>query len=268
MAGNLSIGAAWAEAAAFVRSERRLLAPVVLGLITVPAVIASMVQPQVGPGVRPEPGSWMLVALFAVLTMVVGQLAIALLATGWRGSVGTAIARALRRFPTLILAGLAVMIPMFVLLTLVMGLMGVKGAANGQLSQSSAGLAIVPLVLLVATLIYVAIRLILLVPIIANSDQGPIASLKQSFRMTRGNFWKLLGFTLLLSVAFLIAAAAVSAVLGSLVTLAFGRPEAWSVSLLAIALVAGLVQAAFITIYTAMLARIAVQLELGPTNGT
>jgi hypothetical protein len=50
--------------------------------------------------------------------------------------------------------------------------------------------------------------------------------------------------------------------------LAFGRPEPWSVSLLLIALVGGLIQAAFVTIYSAMLARIAVQLDDAPTSGT
>ena len=51
-----------------------------------------------------------------------------------------------------------------------------------------------------------------------------------------------------------------SAVIGSVVSLALGRPEPWSVSLLLVALAAGLVQAAFITIYSAMLARITAQL--------
>lgn len=268
MARNLSIGTAWTEAAAFVRSERRLIAPVVLGLIMVPAVIASMVQPQVAPGERPPPGSWMIVSLFMIMAMVVGQLAIALLATDWRGSVGSAMGRAAKRLPTLILAGFAVIIPMFILLTIVMALMGVKGGADGQLSQSSIGLASVPLVLLfMAAILYVAVRLLPLVAIVANSDLGPVAALKRSFAMTKGNFWKLLGFVLLLSIALFVTVAAVSAVLGSIVTLAFGRPEAWSVPLLLIALIGGLVQAAFITIYTAMLARIAVQLELAPTSG-
>lgn len=269
MARNLSIGTAWAEAAAFVRRERRLIAPIVLGLVMVPAVIASMVQPPVASGQRPPPGSWMIVTLFMIMAMVVGQLAIALLATGWRGSVGDAIKRAVKRLPTLILAGFAVIIPIFVLLTIIMALMGVKGGADGQLSPSKVGLASLPLLLLfMAAVLYVAVRVLPLVAIVATGDQGPIAALKRSFAMTSGNFWKLLGFLLLLSIAFGVAAVAVSAVVGSIVTLAFGRPDAWSVSLLLIALVGGLIQAAFVTIYTAMLARIAVQLEVAPTSGT
>lgn len=269
MAGNLSIGTAWTEAAAFVRSERRLLAPVVLGLIMVPAVVASMVQPQLAPGVKPEAGSWMIVTLSMLLAMIIGQLAIALLANEWRGSVGEAIRRAAKRFPTLVLAGFTVMVPMFVLLTLLFLLLGAEGGADGRLSQSNVGRGGLPLVLLfIVTILYVAVRLLPLIPVVATSDRGPIAALKHSFQLTKGHFWKLLGFVLLLTIAFGVAAVAISAVTGSLVMLAFGRPEPWSVSLLLIALVGGLIQAVFVTIYTAMLARIAVQLEDVPTSGT
>ncbi len=269
MARKLSIGTAWTEAAAFVRTERKLLAPVVLGLVMVPGVIASMVQPAAAPGARPEPGGWMLVTLFMFLAMIVGQLAIALMATGWRGSVGAAIGRAAKRLPTLMLAGLAIMIPMFLTTTLVMLLTGVKRGADGQLSQSSVGAGGALLFLLfVVAVFYLVVRLLPLVPIVANSDHGAITALKRSFAMTRGNFWKLLGFLLLLAIAFLVAGLAISAVVGTLVTLAFGRPEPWSVSLLLIALLGGLLQAAFITIYSAMLARISVQLDEAPTSGT
>jgi hypothetical protein len=269
VARNLSIGSAWTEAAAFVRNERKLLAPVVLGLVMVPGVIASMVQPDTQPGNRPEPGSWMIVTVITLLAMVIGQMAIALLATGWRGSVGAAIGRAARRLPTLVLAGFVIIIPMFIALTLIMLLSGVKPGVDGQLSQSNPSPATALMVLLfLAALFYLAVRLLPLVPIVANSDHGAMAALKRSFAMTRGKFWKLLGFLLLLAVAFLVAGLAISAVVGTLVTLAFGRPEAWSVSLLLMALVGGLLQAAFITIYTVMLARIAVQLDDAPTSGT
>ena len=269
MAGKLSIGTAWTEAAAFVRIERRLLAPVVLGLVMVPAVIASMVQPDASAGARPEAGGWMILTLLMLLAMVIGQLAIALLATGWRGSVGAAIGRSAKRLPTLMLAGLAVMIPIFIFMTMIMMLSGVKAGANGQLTQSSSGPASSLLFLLLfAAVLYLVVRLLPLVPIVANGDDGPIAALKRSFAMTKGSFWKLLGFLLLLAIAFAVAGLAISAVVGTFVTLALGRPEPWSVSLLLIALVGGLIQAAFITIYSAMLARIAVQLNGPPTSGT
>ena len=90
-----------------------------------------------------------------------------------------------------------------------------------------------------------------------------MAAIRRAFQLTRGHFWKLLAFMLLATIAFLIVASAAGAVIGSVVSLALGRPEPWSVSLLLVALTAGLIQAAFIAIYTAMLTRITAQLTGG-----
>ena len=106
----------------------------------------------------------------------------------------------------------------------------------------------------------IGVRLLPLVVIVATEDVGPVAAIKRAFSLTRGHFWKLLAFMLLATIAFLIVAAAAGAVVGSVISVLFGRPEPWSVSLLLVALVAGLVQAAFITIYTAVLAPITAQL--------
>jgi len=274
VAGKLSIGAAWSEAAALVRQQRRLLAPVVLSLIMVPTVVTSMMQPQVRPGETPEPGSWMIVALVMVVAMIVGQLAIALLANDWRGSIGEAIGRAARRVPVLILTGLivilTVMVPLFIAMTIVIALGGIASGDGVELTRSNrlgpAGA--IAALLAIAAMIFVMVRLLPLIAVVANRNDGPIAALKHSARLTRGQFWKLLGFVLLMTVAFLIVVAAVSAVLGSLVTLTLGRPEPWSVSLLLIALIGGMIQAAFITIYTVMLTRITVQLEGAEISGT
>lgn len=272
MTGRLSIGAAWSETTALVRNEKRLLAPVVLSLIMVPAVITSMVQPQVPAGESPEPGSWMIVALIMLLAMLVGQLAITLFANGWRASVGEAIGRAARRLPVLILAGLIVMltvlVPLFIALTIVIAVGGMASGDGAALTRSSLGPGgAIAVLLSIAAMIFVMVRLLPLIAVAANRNDGPIAAMKYSARLTRGHFWKLLGFALLLSIAFLIVAGATSAVLGSLITLTLGRPEPWSVSLLLIALIGGVIQAAFVTIYTVMLTRITVQLEGGSTEG-
>src|SRR4029453_18435476 len=76
--------------------------------ILLPAVIASMVEPQVPAGEQPPPGLWMLVVLAMIFLMFIGQLAMVLLVNGWRGSVGEAIGQAARRVPTLILAALMI----------------------------------------------------------------------------------------------------------------------------------------------------------------
>ena len=100
----------------------------------------------------------------------------------------------------------------------------------------------------------------------ACESLGPIGSLKRSFALTSGHFWRLFGFLLILMVGFFVVALTVGAVVGGLVTLLFGRPEPWSISLLLIALAGGLVQAGFVVVYTAMLARIYAQLASGQAS--
>lgn len=267
MAGKVSIGSAWSEAIAFITREARLLAPVVLGLILLPAVVTSMVQPQVAPGETPEPGSWMLIAFVMLMVMLLGQLAIVVLVDGWRGSVGEAIGRAARRLPTLLLAGLLVFVPLIILASVALAIAGVASGSTGQITPKSlSGPGLLVLLLLVVGLLFITVRLLTLIALVARGQDGPLASLKSAFRMTRGQFWRLLGFLLLSMIVFLVVLAAAGAVFGSVIALALGPPEPWTVSLLLVALVGALVQTAFVTIYTAMLARITAQLADRPVE--
>jgi hypothetical protein len=258
----LSIGRAWDEAKAAIAANRRLITPVALGLVLVPAVVSAMAEPRAVPGTQPEAGPWMLVTLAMILVMLAGQMAIVLLTNGWQGSVGEAIGRAVKRLPTLIFAALMVMVPLILILSLVLAVIGLATGADGQFSAASLS----PtgwLVILIGFVIILAVgvRLLPMIVLITSEDVGPIAAIRRAVHLTRGHFWKLLAFMLLATIAFLVLASAAGAVIGSVVSLAFGRPEPWSVSLLLVALTAGLIQAAFITIYTAMLARITAQLS-------
>ena len=248
----LSIGSAWDETKSALARNRRLIVPVALGLVLVPAVISAMVEPRTVPGEEPEAGPWMLIMLLMIIVMLVGQMAVVLLSNGWQGSVGEAIRRAARRLPTLLLAALMVMVPLILLMSVILGLAG-----TASLTPTGWLAVLVGLIVVLA----IGVRLLPLVVIIATEEIGPIAAIKRAFALTNGHFWKLLAFMLLATIAFLIVAAAAGAVVGSVISLLLGRPEPWSVSLLLVALVAGLVQTAFITIYTAMLARITAQLS-------
>jgi len=261
---NLSIGKAWDEAKDALRAHRRLIVPVALGLILLPAVIASMVEPQVAPGEQPPPGLWMLVVLAMIIVMFIGQISMVLMVNGWRGSVGEAIGKAAGRAPTLILAALMLGIVVILVFSAILAVGSGGSIDSGQLDVASiSSVGWVLLCLAIAALFYFSIRLILLVPVVASEALGPIASIRRVFAMTSGNFWRLLGFILMLMLGFLIVALTVGAVVGALVTLLFGRPEPWSIALLLVALTGALVQAGFMTVYTAMLARIYAQLAAG-----
>jgi hypothetical protein len=258
----LSIGTAWDEAKAVLARNRRLVVPVALGLVLVPAVISAMVEPRTVPGEQPAAGPWMWVMLLMIIVMLVGQMAIVLLSNGWQGSVGEAIGRAVRRLPILLLSALMIMVPLILLMSVILAVAGMATGGDGTFSAVS----LTPtgwLAIMVGLLVVLAVgvRLLPLVVIAASENLGPVATIKRAVTLTRGHFWKLLAFMLLATIAFLVVAAAVGAVFGSIISLSLGRPEAWSVSLLLVALVAGLIQAAFVTVYTAMLARITAQLS-------
>jgi hypothetical protein len=112
-----------------------------------------------------------------------------------------------------------------------------------------------------------AIRLLPLVALVATGDDGPLAAIRRTFAATRGHFWRLLAFLLLMLVAYAVVGSVTVVISDLLVAFLFGDPEPWSVALLLLALIAGLFQTAFIAIYTAMLARIAAQIAATPTNG-
>jgi hypothetical protein len=264
---SLSIGKAWDEAKAALQANRRLIVPVALGMILLPAVIASMVEPQVPAGEQPPPGLWMLVVLAMIIIMFVGQLAMVLLVNGWRGSVGEAIAEAARRAPTLILAALMVGIVVILAFSVILAIGMGRSIESGQFDWTSIStLGWVLLCLAFVALLYFSVRLLLLVAVVAIETLGPIASIRRVFALTYGHFWRLLGFLLMLMIGFFVVALTVGAVIGALVTLVAGRPEPWSISLLLVALTGGLVQAGFVMVYTAMLARIYAQLSAGQAS--
>ncbi len=261
---SLSIGKAWDEAKSALQAHRKLIVPVALGMVLLPAVVASMIEPQVPAGQQPPPGPWMLGALAMIIVMIIGEIAMVLLVNGWRGSVGEAIGQASRRTPTLILAALAFLVPIILLFSIILAITAIGSIESGEFDWTAlSGTGWLLLFLCTLVLLYASIRLLPLVAVVACEAVGPIAAIKRSFALTSGHFWRLLGFLLLLMVAFLIVALTVGAVVGGLVTIGLGQPEPWSLSLLLIALAGGLVQAGFVMVYIAMLARIYAQLSAG-----
>ena len=260
MATGVSIGTAWTEAAAFARREKKLLAPLVLALMVVPATISQLVQPSnpfAGPeGFRP----WMAIAFLALVAGLVGQMAVSRLAMGWSGSLGEAIMLAFKRLPTVIAALILfflcvalVLIPIIIVLTLVGGVGGGAKLAN-----------LVTLLVVFGT----APRILLAPALAMDRALGPWGLVKTTWQATRGHYWRLVGFFLLFLAASLIFAMAVSSVVGTLATLALGTPEPMSVARLLIALAGGLVQGGIATVYAAMIGRIVAQLPERSTSGT
>ena len=263
MISTISIGAAYGEAAAFARREKRLLAPLVLALLVLPMVVSQLVQPNDPFAAGSEIQPWILIALVALVLQLIGQMVVSRLAMGWSGSLGQALQLAVRRLPTAIGALLLyfacltlLLVPMITILLL----LGGGGAPSAGATRFINSLTLVALLVAVP-------RVMLVAPFAMAEAIGPWALVKRTWQASRGQFWRLLGFFFLFLIASLILALAVSAVVGTLATLAFGAAEPLSLSRLLMALAGGLVQGIAGTLYAAMIGRIAVQLIGAPSKG-
>ena len=256
MAGKLSIGTAWAEAAAFLRKERRVLAPLVLGLITVPATISALVSPNVAMGQIPEPGAWVAVAIIAFLVSLAGQLAIMRLAMGWEGSVGEAIRLAWKRL--LPVVGALLIFGVLYALAATPVLIAVGAATGGDQAQAAPVTALVVLIALA-----LLPRFLPLTAIAMEEPRGPWSLLKRAFALTRGNYWRLFAFLLTYLLLSRLLGLVVTITIGSAAAVLIGPPAPMTVSRLVVALALGLVQGALGAVFAAMMGRIGARLIEG-----
>jgi hypothetical protein len=253
---SLSISRAWDETREVLRKDGRLLAAVALAMFVLPGLVSDIFTPKVPAGQLPDPGAWMLFGLIAVLLTLVGLLAIVRLALGPAITVGGAISEGVRRAPTYVAASLIWSLPLLLLLTLMVA----PYQDAPQEAPPAVGLA---LLAMMAAYVFLSIRLLLITPVSVGERLGPVATLKRSWALSRGHWWKLFATMILLIIAFGVILLALGAVVGSLVTLAFGEPEPFSVGALLIFLISQITVAVLLVLIATMLARIYAQLAAG-----
>jgi len=259
----LSVGKAWDETKDFLAREGRLVVPVALATFALPSVLAGWAYPQGNPG--SGGGSGLLLLLAVLVAVIVGQMTIALMATGWSGRIGDAMSKVARRLPTLLLALLMVFLPISLVAVVVLG-----GALSGAgltdpTAMTAEALAKVPsvgwiILVLMLVFIFASARLFPISAIAATEPVGPIQLLKRSWVLTRGNFGRLLALMLLLLLVAVILDLAVSLTIGSVAALALGEAKAFNLSALVVALASGLVGAAVSSVSASMVGRVYVQL--------
>lgn len=256
---KVSIGRAWDETARMLGSERRLMVPIALAFLFLPATLSVLAAPNPQPT---NPASVVSpVAVVAVLLGLVGRLAISLLATGWQGKLGELIGRAGKRLLPLIVSLAIVLVPLAAMFVIAGRMLPEPGADPDSLPL---GQALTGLALMVAVLVFTllaAARLILpIVPLTAIEDGGPVANLKHSWQISQGNFWRLLAVVLLTGLAAVTLLFATQSVVGSVATLLLGKPDPWTVSRLIVALAVAVVQTGVVTVASVLVARVYVQL--------
>jgi hypothetical protein len=228
MAHNkLDMGKAWTQATGLIGSNRDTIGAIAGLFFFLPSLALALFAPEL---VNPEPAApagadpqvamqaaldqmskaytdnW---ALFLVLTIVqfVGSMSLlALLTDRGRPTVGEAMGIGIRSIPTYLAAqilsamavGLAVGIPL-----------GIVAAAGSPVAVALVGFALV----LVGA--YLFVKFSLIAPVIAiDGVRNPITALRQSWRLTKGNSFRIVAFVLLLFFTIGIISALVSGILG------------------------------------------------------
>jgi len=263
---KLSISRAWDDSKAAMRRDGRLIGSVALALILFPqAVFATIAPPPELSGVE-TPGWAPLVMLIVALVGLAGQIAIARLAIGPAASVGEAIGHGVRRAPVVFAAvlmfGLALIVLMIPLALVLIGPERLKALSEGSRDPAVVR-AILPILL---AIIAIAVRFQLTVPVAAMEAAGPIRMLRRSWDLTRGHYWRLLGFLLLVLATALIIQLASQIVGGVVGRLLFGNLDPFSAGALLVALIAAAAQTALSILVTLMLAHIYVQ-SANPPHG-
>lgn len=253
---RLSITRAWEEAARFVRDNAGIVYTISFAMLVLPLLLLQASVPRVQPGQQPPAGPWLFWLIPMFVLAIVGTSAICLLGTERISLVRAALGQAARRFPAA-LGALLLLFLLFVLLTIpLLALVPVQPDAPASMVR----FLFVQLVLALA----IAARFFVLAPVSSIEPNGPVAALRRSFRLTSGNFWRLFGFLFVAVMLFLVISSAVTLALGSVILLLVGPPQPGSFSSFLLTLLNGVLLTVFLAYFTAMVARIYVQLSEDP----
>lgn len=264
---KMSLSQAWEETSAVLRRDGRLFAAVALALFVLPGLVVDVSMPVASPGQFPPAGPWMAIAFIALLISLVGQLAVIRLAMEPHVTVGEAIRHGARRVLSYLASTILWLVPILVVCSALYGYLEV----NQSHPSLAAALALIALCFLFA---FVAVRLMLSSAVASAENIGPIAILRRSWELSKGNWWRLFAFLLLFGIGALCLLWAVDSVAGVVIRLIVDDAGPRSVGGLLAAIVSQLVSALLSVVLFVMLARIYVDRLTGvaeasvPSSGT
>ena len=255
VASSLSISRAWDETRDIFQRDGRLLVAVALALIVLPEVVAGLIAPPEAGAVE-VPTSVQFMRLAVGLISLIGQLALIRLALGPSTTVGAAIGHGARRFPSAFGALFIVILAVAIPLGLILAALGVNPANMAKMPPAAA---VVFLVVGLAALLLL-VRFTMISPVASAEDINPFQVLKRAWQLTTGHYWRLLGFIVLLTLAFLVLVIVAGVVGGLLARLFSPTIEPMSIGALLLSFCAGAAQGGFSILTSVMLARIYAQL--------
>jgi hypothetical protein len=255
---TLSIGKAWEESVAFVARENALLLPVALLFLALPSLALEQMIPTEltawlqagGKGAMPAVSlAFWIGALLSIVVMWFGSLTLFALALRPGISVGEAMRLGIARLPVLI--GTALAIIGGIMAVALVG--GVIVTAIALVSKPLGGLLVGLLsVMMLAAGLFGSVRMILLNPVVIDGMMGVRGAIFQAWQLTRGHFWRLLVFMVVMMLLLTIVSGAAQAVFGLLGGMVAGA----AIGALAGAIAAALVQTVVQLYMLVMIARL------------
>jgi len=259
---KLSIGKAWDETRAILSRDGGPLITVALALMVLPGTVLETLSPSSSRG-EDTPGWVALVGLLAALISLTGQLAISRIALGRTTTVGEAIALAFRRLPVLFGSLLLISLPF----AIVVGVPVIAASGGGVPTQLPRSYAL-PLLVAMLLFVFVLVRMLFLTPLAADRTAGPIALIKESWRLSRGRALRLFGLFVLLLIVGLIVLGGLGGAVSAVILLLLGAAEPGSLSALLIALVQQVLSAAVSLIFIIIVCRLYLQAMAASSNAS
>lgn len=220
--GSFSLGTVWEQTIAFLRRESGLLVPVALAIYGPAQVMldlgltAVMASHEAGGRVLPLQA---LLVLPGALLVLLGNMAVALIALRPGISVGEALTGALRRLGPALLAMLA-LFAMVAAVGIVIVIAATLGAVMFGGDPRSPAIAGQLRVLVFIPAIVVWVRMQLLPSVLAHEPLSPIAGIRRAWQLGRHHALRLIGVVLLTLFLGMVAALLETFVVGSLAELA------------------------------------------------
>lgn len=213
----------WAQS--FVAREWRLLLPVTLAFLALPPLMMDLLVPQpIWDALTLAVQRQNPQAAAAALQFVMPFMAVVLVATTFGGltitamalipgiSVREALMLALRRLLTMLGAVLLVAAAQLMVMMLV-------GVVFGAFRLGSAGGEALLGGIVLGLCLFVAIRLITLGPMVVTRRAGAISAIRESWLLSRGVFWRILGAMLIYTIGSLVVMIALNTAVGAIITL-------------------------------------------------
>lgn len=259
------MSAAAEQTGSFMRREGGLVLPVAFATFGVAFILLSLIMPEPTDRASMQSGLWALGAFPLFFFMMAGQVAISYLVLRPGVSVRDALGAAMKRIPTIVGVVFLLILGLFGV-AMVLSLVSVMlGAVMGASIEATA--ALVTLVVL-AVMAWLAARLLLLWPLLADKREGVRQSLKQAFRLSKPYFWKFLAVVIVSTIVISLGLGAVQMGLGSVLLIVGRLVGAEGAALLLTVILVALLSAAVQAFIAVLLANLYRQLTapLGQTR--